>query len=850
MAPSSFLAALVVLGPKVVGGAFTVTANRGAPSFVGLELLAAPFAFSRRDFVVDAPVQLTRDAEWSTRACPPSYLGNASLAGVIVIHADAQWTACSFEQYAVAAGRLGAVLWAQWDADLAMRGMRPGMMKHHWQQGDARALASPVALDLTQDAGVPFIHALASGRIEAVRARVTADQSEWEELFASARFAAWRAVLIIGSAAVLELAACRLYAFARADRGLKCTLGNVVLGTELLLNSERVLYLALDPLSSNGRVEIRLGVYLHSMHVPLSTVTTALFFIFFVEAARSEGLAPHGLAKTSYKRALVAFVAAVLCLDVCTTALVTHTVNRGIVLAHRFVSPVVMPIFNTIVALNIAQRARAGRSLASLAPVTLGRLLNVVRTTAMCSASTAVCSLLLGCGLSFRPLPAFWVTLVQWLALDAISYGQCDAFFPPGVRVPRGPLRRVLTKTLRMHCRLARVALVRAERVRAKLAPARLNPAHSGRAIIPAESRLTRFESDPSKQHLLLGVSPHFLRDFMNARGISSVESTYDVAEVVRALTLRSGKSIAETNAGTRDSEGNLAVGRANLVRVMQQRAQSARRAASARAGRPRSPAAFCAPRADCAVRARTARARSLYRMRSRAASSSSSRRSSCISRCTSWTPRASACGSTSSVRVARAHCLAGCQRPTRANLEAAIIQSRAAIIAARCGASVCRVRGLSSHTRLPSGRPCACRRPATRRERRCQRHRRRGRADWRRDRRPRPLARAGVSDSRVVPVRAGSLRAGPTPICNCARARWHGGAPAPDSAPSRARAFGATRAGVRDSRQLCADGNRTRQLGLEERTRVRLRGQVHDLPGDRARVWRRAQVGRRARRM
>jgi hypothetical protein len=227
---------MLILGPAPAGGAFVVTAvtaNTGVSSFVGLELIAAPFAFSRRDFVVDAPVALTRNAEWSTRACPPTYLESAAFAGSILIHVDAQWTACSFEPYAVAAGQLGAVLWAPWDSDLVRQGIRPGIVKNYWQTGDRRALASPV-----------------------------------------------------------ELAACRLYAFVRADRGLKATLGNVVLCIELLLNIERVLYVALDPISSNGSVEIRLGFFLFSIHVPLATVSTGLFFIFFVEATRRERRCP------------------------------------------------------------------------------------------------------------------------------------------------------------------------------------------------------------------------------------------------------------------------------------------------------------------------------------------------------------------------------------------------------------------------------------------------------------------------------------------------------------------------------------------------------------------------------
>lgn len=65
--------------------------------------------------------------------------------------------------------------------------------------------------------------------------------------------------------------------------------------------------------------------------------------------------------------------------------------------------------------------------------------------------------------------------------------------------------------------------------------------------------------------HLLLGISPTYLREFCAAHDIQPGTCTYDVGDIVRAITAEDGHSVAERCIGSTTADGRAASGRPTL---------------------------------------------------------------------------------------------------------------------------------------------------------------------------------------------------------------------------------------------------------------------------------------------
>lgn len=255
----------------------------GPAQLVGLKLKLTAFAFTPSYFDIEAPLIVTPAHDW-TESCPPVYVGTADLQGALVIHVDALVISCSAERITRAAGELGAVGWLFWEnAQIWLtHSPEPGIMRHNWRFGDSRALASPVAGDVTQRAGLPLLSALLDGT--PIRARARPSRSQWA-IKDGWPTTLWSAFFGLTSAFTFELAACRLVSFVRSDGGFRGSIAQLMLLLEMVLAMMRVAFLVVDPFFSRGIYPTILAVIMASYTGPVQSLTTSMFLSYFMAAA-------------------------------------------------------------------------------------------------------------------------------------------------------------------------------------------------------------------------------------------------------------------------------------------------------------------------------------------------------------------------------------------------------------------------------------------------------------------------------------------------------------------------------------------------------------------------------------
>jgi hypothetical protein len=178
---------------------------------------AVPYAFAAADFEpVEAPLVLVRAAP-SAMGCPRSFTAASPIAGAIAVLDAVSFGRCSLEHnyarvLAAAGARAVVTIHAQ---DLPFQPIA-GAKANYFLDTDARSFHEFVVLDTTQPALAPLLADLSEDTL-VVRARLTSSPSPILLTWASPGWLVLRLLLMLWTLFVLEKAATRLYAFARAD---------------------------------------------------------------------------------------------------------------------------------------------------------------------------------------------------------------------------------------------------------------------------------------------------------------------------------------------------------------------------------------------------------------------------------------------------------------------------------------------------------------------------------------------------------------------------------------------------------------------------------------------------------
>lgn len=308
----------------------------------GRRIDAVPFAFGAQSFTVRAPLIIIDYEHWVYTGGACAYVG-PSIRGAIVIHRDPNIGVCSYERHAVVAAEAGALAWCKLYPALAETDFIPGFQSKSWTYGDERNIEPMIAVSVTQKAALALLDDIARVA-EPVHAELTPSASAWEKLWTSPWYALWQAFISLQALAVVELALCRLHAYVRMEAGLHVTIPNAICTLELSLNAARAFYFAVDPHFSKGILSFRerrgasvvraravachrstgrsdrcplpppfplppadATTVLHTVSMPVATVTTALFFIFFELATESAGMTTSVLRGRKRQSGIVAF---------------------------------------------------------------------------------------------------------------------------------------------------------------------------------------------------------------------------------------------------------------------------------------------------------------------------------------------------------------------------------------------------------------------------------------------------------------------------------------------------------------------------------------------------------------
>lgn len=281
----------------------------GPSELVGTSLLSPRYSFSPENFRVRADLVLVEKRDFANddfRTCPGAYGGNHSLAGKIVVMVNMASDSCSSERHARALGELGAVGMVQANEGELVWDPVPGYETHRWSLGDSRALARPVAADVTSRRMVPLLSAMRAGAT--VRAELSPSPNEHTRAFNSWQFAFFRVWLSAQIWLVLELAVSKLYLFLRVDGGPQLSLPQMLLAVEILTCLVRVVECAVDPIHRLDFIPFELYTTLVvSQSTCLTTVSASLFLCYFAEAAASSGIASFRITARRYKLGLTIF---------------------------------------------------------------------------------------------------------------------------------------------------------------------------------------------------------------------------------------------------------------------------------------------------------------------------------------------------------------------------------------------------------------------------------------------------------------------------------------------------------------------------------------------------------------
>lgn len=547
----------------------------GPAELLGTAHALSEFTFSpsaAAAYDVHAPVVLVEHADWASSAdsaaCPPTYRGRATLDGAIALSVDADVTRCSPEAYARAAQAAGARAWLLFYTPWLAYAPEPGHARHLWLAGDARALAAPlVAADATQRSAAPLVAALRAGApVRARLRRTAADPAEpWAVEQAGFGWTATRVWVCAGALLLVEVAAVRLYAFVRAEGVRAASLVQWLLLIELGCNGCRLALFAADPLLTNARLPYHASDVLAGLTIVLGELTSALFLGHFLAAAAKAGLGSTLLsARTA--AALVALVATAVGYEIAIRSAPLRQALPSVALT-RLVLSLLCSSSLVLVGALAAQRVRG--ALGALPPAVLRVLQQRVDAAVTLHALTFGFAL----ALPWAALTPRWRAPVVWALYTAAlgtSWAIVRTFAPPPPRLaappagedgdgPPAPLASGLLE------RAAVWVLARAEGVAWRLvdrldaararAQGDARPAAHATAGPAARAARARVGDDgtPAAErsvalapHLLLGVSPAYMRAFARRHALGARAPTLALGALARELTADSRRSLAE----------------------------------------------------------------------------------------------------------------------------------------------------------------------------------------------------------------------------------------------------------------------------------------------------------------
>lgn len=418
--------------------------ERGPPSILGLEVPAVSYAFSASSAAVTAPAALFRRAEWSVD-CPPRYQGSASIAGAILVVTDTIFNAgCSFEQRALGAKLAGAAAWVTALSEgsfIALFAPVPGWGQNVWNAGDSRALRGIVAADARSRESALIVASLEAGA-QLQLALVPSSDSQYSSVLGSRGFRFWTVVLALHCAAVLELALCRSWAFARADGGLRASRQQALLWLEILAVLARALVFVCDPFQSSGLFDFATSLSLVSAQFGLGALSSAVFLVLFCEAISITAVCDFRLAQLGWRRAFLGVAFAGFGADVASSVLIMRFNLGWLMLLKLAALLLLVPALLFGLSVAAYYRTRVGLASSRLSSAHMSRWVrrlyqsNVYTLLRICAGLAVPWAL-------FGPVRQVVVFALGLHALNAAAYVHIDVVRPLYERVPVGPFRRL-----------------------------------------------------------------------------------------------------------------------------------------------------------------------------------------------------------------------------------------------------------------------------------------------------------------------------------------------------------------------------------------------------------------------
>ena len=348
----------------------------------GTRLASPRMAFSPAAFSVRAELAIVsaEDFDFHTNgSCPGTYLGNSThVAGKIVVAVSMPWDSCSYEQHARELDKHGAIGMANFNADQLAWDPTPGFACSCWRRGDSRFLASPVAVDITSRHANDLVAALrANAKVAAVLAP---SPDPYLHMYNSLAYLALQVVLTLQVVLVIELAMVRLISFLRVDGGLRGTIPQLLLTIEIVTALLRMVCVTVDPLSRMRYTDYATYSFSLSCAISLAQFNTALFLVYFAEAASSAGIASFLISTPKYKRSLVAFAVCLACFDNAMTALWFWTDGRLPLFYCKFlITGAAYPSLLLLMCVATSWRVQQAMALAAAPPVVVERMGSGVR---------------------------------------------------------------------------------------------------------------------------------------------------------------------------------------------------------------------------------------------------------------------------------------------------------------------------------------------------------------------------------------------------------------------------------------------------------------------------------------
>jgi len=293
---------------------------------------------------------------------------------------------------------------------------------------------------------------------------------------------------------VAEVAACRLWAFAREDGGVHVrSTTHTILGIEVVINLIRVV-IAISPSPALSSL-LPMVVYfqLYAVMVMLSSITTLLFLHYFSTAAAHSGVATTSLHIADCGRASLVIATSVLLMLVAAGPSLssTHPSPSSASLLTQSITALTIFAPLLLVILCVRTERRVQPAIVHLPRALIARLDRRMRI----SIGWNVVALLLALVTAwayYGPLRFVLVVPAYLHALTAISYVQVVTFKPIGLhKIPVGPLRTIelaLAAVVREHCIGAVVSTPGDEQIQA--ADAHQAPSSVGR-VHPTSCGLT-----------------------------------------------------------------------------------------------------------------------------------------------------------------------------------------------------------------------------------------------------------------------------------------------------------------------------------------------------------------------